>query len=133
MISLVSTWILKSGCPENLHKELQSLAGKVEEAESDTLVYLINLQSDPPLNSQGCPIQPPPQPISLEDQKAVVFIEMYKDVDAFSQHVTGKVFTEFLSEFKDCFESQTAEGSSSRENTNFLVRQSGFIRPGVIT
>lgn len=132
MISLVSTWPLKDGCPPELQSMLQALAPKVEKNEPGTLMYLVNLEAAPPLNAEKKPKLPPPAPIPLTDQKAVIFLEMYENEEAFSEHVLGRVFHTFLEDTKDYFIPNAAMTSSKRINTPILARQSGFIRPEVL-
>ena len=133
MISLVSTWPLKDGCPPELQSLLQGLAPQVEENEPGTLMYLVNLEAASPLNSETKPITPPPPPIPLNEQKAVIFIEMYKDAESFSEHVLGKVFQTFLNDTKGYFIPDAAMTSSTRKNTPILARQSGFVRPEILS
>jgi quinol monooxygenase YgiN len=99
MISLISVWNLKKGCPPELEEELKKLAGKVKKAEADTLMYEVNLQAPFPTDSNFNPLVPPPDPILLNKQKNITFIEVYKNVEAFSIHVQGEVFTKFRVEF----------------------------------
>ena len=133
MISLVSTWPLKDGCPPELQQMLEALAPKVEENEPGTLMYLVNLEAASPLNAETKPIVPPPPPIPLKDQKAVIFIEMYENAQAFSEHVLGSVFQTFLTDTKDFFIPDAAMTSSTRKNTPILARQSGFVRPEILS
>ena len=133
MISLVSTWPLKDGCPPELQLILQTLAPMVEENEPGTLMYLVNLEAASPLNAETKPIVPPPPPIPLKDQKAVIFLEMYENAEAFSAHVLGTVFQTFLEDTKDFFVPNAAMTSSTRKNTPILARQSGFVRPEILS
>lgn len=128
MISLVSTWPLKDGCPEALQKALENLAPLVKENEPGTLMYLVNLEAKSPLNSNLQPASPPPLPIPLDQQKAVIFIEMYKDAEAFSQHISGSVFTAFRADNNNYFIADAPMTSTFRADTSFLARQSGFVR-----
>ncbi|MGI9317420.1 MAG: putative quinol monooxygenase [bacterium] len=135
MISLVSTWPLKNGCPPELQRMLQGLAQQVEECEPGTLTYLVNLEANSPIKSVHSKIEikvPPPPPIPLAEQKAVIFIEMYQDVEAFAKHVSGPVFTKFQKDAEEYFIPNAAMSSSTRTNTPMLVQQSGFIRPEVL-
>ncbi len=132
MISLISTWPLKAGCPPELQNILQSLAPLVEASEPGTLMYLVNLEASSPLNAETKPKVPPPPPIPLADQKAVIFVEMYQDAEAFSDHVLGPVFQAFLNDTKDYFIPNAAMSSTTRANTPILARQSGFVRPEVL-
>lgn len=132
MISLISNWPLKAGCPPELQATLQQLAQKVQAAEPDTLMYIVNLEQLSPLGKDGKPLPEPPPPIPLSAQKIVIFEEMYRDAEAFSQHFLGEVFQTFLAENAQYFITNAPTQSTQRKNTPFLVPQSGFIRPEVL-
>ena len=128
MISLISVWNLKKGCPPELEEEIKILAGKVKKAEADTLMYEVNLQAPFPTDSNFNPLVPPPDPIPLNKQKNITFIEVYKNVEAFSKHVQGEVFTKFRVEFLKYFEEDPTQPGWPVTETTFLDEQSGFIR-----
>lgn len=112
---------------------LQALAPKVEENEPDTLMYVVNLEAAFPLSKESKPVTHPPPPIPLKEQKAVIFIEMYKNSDAFSEHILGAVFQTFLNDTKDYFVPDAGTRSSTRKDTPILARQSGFVRPEILS
>ncbi len=128
MITLISCWELLDGCPTQLKDELNSLAGKVMAAEPDTLMYLVHLQAPGPLDASNDPIEPPPAPIPLADQKEVIFLEIYKDEVAFSRHVNGPVFQAFLSEYSKYFKQNPEKPGWPITKNAPLSRVSGFIR-----
>lgn len=95
MISLISSWQLKSGCPPALSATLAVLAQRVLEGEPGTLSYEVSLQAPNPLDANNLPQHPPPTSIVSAEQTKVVFMEKYADATAFSAHVNGPLFTEF--------------------------------------
>ena len=98
MISLISIWKLVKGCPPELEEALRNIAEKVKQNEPETLTYKVNLQAPFPLDSKFNPLEPPPKPIPLKEQTEVIFIEVYKNAEAFSNHIMGKIFNEFREE-----------------------------------
>lgn len=96
-------------------------------------MYLVNLEAASPLDAETKPKAPPPLPIPLAEQKAVIFIEMYRDAEALSQHVLGSVFQTFLKDTEEYFIPNAAMSSSTCANTPILARQSGFVREDVLS
>jgi quinol monooxygenase YgiN len=128
MITLISKWKLRNGCPEELLTALQQLAENAK-SESGALMYLVNLQAPTPIDSQGKPLFPPPPPIPLDRQEQVVFVESYENVEALSQHIQSQTFIGFLvSNFKYFQEDPHNPGFPQTE-TEFLDRRFAFIRP----
>lgn len=126
-ITLISKWKLKGGCPEILQRELESLAEKVM-AEQNTLMYLVHLQSCNPLQSDQ-KVNPEKAEITPDEQYEVVFFEMYRDAQAFSDHVTGPSFTSFRKNFIQYFYRDPANPEWPVTENTYLTRESGFIRP----
>jgi quinol monooxygenase YgiN len=128
MIALISKWKLRNGCPKELQTELKKLAKQVRKEEKGTLMYAVNLQAIPPLDTYNMPINPPPKSIPLEEQTEVVFIEIYKDVEAFSTHVNGPTFTKFRKTYLKYFLLDPLKPGWPLNDTEFLIRESVFIR-----
>ena len=126
-ISLISKWQLLDGCPKVLKEQLDGLAAKVN-AEAGTLMYLVNVQQSAPLNHEDKP-KTDIASIPLALQTEVVFIEIYKNAEAFSRHVTGKVFTEFRHSTLQYFKPDPNRDDWPLTRTEFLSRCSGFIKP----
>jgi len=126
-VSLVSRWQLLDGCPPELFHELNELADKVKK-EPGTLMYLVNLQAAEPLNSENQPIVPQPSELPLAQQTEVVFIETYKNSQAFSDHVNGEIFTQFKNKTLQYFKPDPINKNWPLTKTEFLTRRSGFIK-----
>ena len=84
MFTVIARWSIKQGCEIDARAALQELAKQVQSQESDTLAYLVHAPDMAELSL--------PTPSPLE----VVFIEVYKDKNAFVKHVTGVVFQQFV-------------------------------------
>ncbi len=129
MISLISKWPLKDGCPDELKYQLEHLAEKVK-AEEGTLMYIVNLQARAPLDSYEKALKPQPEPIPHEQQVEVVFLEVYRNAQAFSDHVRGEVFNAFRIKTLKYFQPDPMSEGWPITKTEFLTRQSDFIKPG---
>ena len=128
MIYLISRWELLDGCPTNLKCELDCLGDKVRQVEPDTLMYLVHLQAPGPLDPYNNPLEPPPSPIPVAEQKEVIFLEIYKDEVAFSRHVNGPVFQAFLKEYGKYFKPDPDRTGWPITKNDVMTRISGFIR-----
>jgi quinol monooxygenase YgiN len=97
---------------------LQQLAVQVQQNEPDTWFYLIHTPNfDPGIN-----IFPPPAPVQ------VVFVEGYKDADAFRRHHNGPTLAKFIADYGTLFLNMYGPTSP------FVIVQTmelavGFIRP----
>ena len=129
-ICLISRWKLKDGLDESLLDTLRLLAGQVEDAEPQTLMYRVHLQSDYPLDGHFCPLDPPPPDVPLSEQTEVTFLEVYQNAEAFSRHVKGEVFNEFLTSTLKYFEEDPNRNGWPVTATTFLDLQSGLVREG---
>jgi quinol monooxygenase YgiN len=127
-VFLVSRWKLGGGLDEAMLKRLRSLAQRVEDAEPDTLMYRVSLQAPYPLDNDFNAPSPPPPPIPLDKQQSVVFVECYRNAEAFSRHVHGEVFQEFLKETIDYFEPNPDMPGWPVVDNDYMDLQSGFIR-----
>ena len=103
MIVLTSTWLLQAGCPPDLAQALAELPDKVRLSEPDTLTYRVHLQAPNCLGAGNLPLEPHPAPIPLDGQASITFFEVYASPEAFSAHVNGAVFQNFLSTYSHCF------------------------------
>lgn len=128
MISLISIWKLKNGCPQPLADILQTLADKVGRSEPNTLMYVVNVQGPNPLNDALQPIVPPPPAIPDADQTQVVFIEHYANAEAFHDHVRGTVFNEFRTSTLQYFHEDPKNPGWPVMETTFLTPQSSLVR-----
>ena len=127
-ILLLSRWKLKNGMTEDLLSRLQKLAIQVQENEPDTIMYRVHTQSRAPLDTYFMPIIPQPNPIALSIQKEIFFVEIYKNVEAYSAHVRGPVFNQFRQETLQYFEEDPMIEGWPVMATTFLSLQSGFMR-----
>ena len=124
MYSLTSTWTLQRGKEKVAIEALRQLAREVEQKEAGTLIYLVHV---PDMTQPSLPT-----PSSLE----VVFFEVYKDEQAFKEHVNGSIFQGFVAEHGSLFLSMPpidcGDGHSVIKpftTVEFLERKAGFIRP----
>ena len=61
------------------------------------------LQAPNCLGAGNLPLEPHPAPIPLDEQASITFFEVYASPEAFSAHVNGAVFQNFLSTYSHCF------------------------------
>ncbi|EAZ92970.1 putative quinol monooxygenase [Crocosphaera chwakensis] len=123
-ITVVSKWPLKNGCPPELIKALEKLT-EMTRSQPGVLIYLVNLQAPFPVDSNGSPICPYPNPIPLNEQKEIVFIESYSSVQAFSDHFKSPAVTDFLRENIKYFREDPNNPGfpDTAETTEFLDRR----------
>lgn len=127
MIALFSRWKLKDGCPPELAAALEELAARVKRGEPGTLLYSVSLPAPHP------PIGPPPDYAVSYDPglptnghgNELVFFEVYRDAEAFSEHLRGP-FSEFLDGNRDHF--VTPWLGHPRPETTYLDPHSIFVR-----
>ena len=124
-VSLVSRWKLKDGLDENLLEVLRALAGQVEAAEPDTLMYRVHLPTKFPLPSGS------DATIPLAEQQYVIFVEIYRNAAAFAKHTQGDVFKAFLKDTADFFEPSPDRPGWPVTDTDFMTLVSGFARDAV--
>lgn len=100
-VSLYSTWWIKPGQEEELVPALRTLASDILEHEQGTLMYLVHYPryDFPGISDCGIPIASEPK----VRPGTVVFIEKYKDWEAFKMHLCGPIFTKFTEKYKSKF------------------------------
>lgn len=102
---------------------LTEAAEAVRANEPNTLTYRVHLQHrDPPHVDASRALQslPPVDPLSI------LFFEVYRDAQAFHDHLTGPVFTRFVREHGALF--VQAGGGGPYTTVNFLTLHAGFTR-----
>lgn len=114
MYSTIATWYLKPDLVSEGVAALKQLALDVQEHEPDTWGYLIH---------SGAAGSAPPF-----SEGTIVFVEMYKDKEAFLYHLNGPVFSNFVKNCGHLF--QPVPGSDKP----FVLVQNvdriqGFLRP----
>ena len=115
MYTVIAKWFIKAN--ENAVLEaLRELAAQVEAQEPDTWMYLVHTGKQ-----EGSV----PPPASGE----VVFVEAYKDFNALLQHVNGKLFQTFVSQYGADFVQELAPNKGPFMLVESLVRLAGFVRP----
>jgi quinol monooxygenase YgiN len=127
MIALFSRWKLKDGCPPALASALEELTAAVKNQEPGTLLYSASLPASHP------PIGPPPDYRVSDDPEAaltaeasaVLFFEIYRDAEAFSEHLRG-AFNAFLDQYRDYFD--TPWQGHPRPETTYLDPRTLFVR-----
>lgn len=115
-LSLISRWFIRPGCDAAALVALRRLALDVEQQEPDTLMYLVHT----PLDGAPALVDLPPA-----EPGAVLFVETYRDADAFRRHLAGPVFTAFVRDSGDLF---VSAHNAPFTFVVFLERQAGFIR-----
>lgn len=120
MFTVLARWTIRAGKEQEALAALTQLAASVQ-AEEGTLTYLIHV---PDMMEESLPT-PSPQ--------GVLFLEVYKDRQAFSDHVNGPIFKKFLKEHMDLFLSTTTMCPEGHEvvapfvAVEFLQRVAGFV------
>ena len=122
-VSLTSQWFIKPGCVAQVIEVVTQLAAAVESQQPGTLTYLVHT----PWADDDCLQSLPPSiPLSL------LFFEVYRDAQAFEDHVKGPLFTQFVQQYGDLFVTaggkSIAEGDWPYTTVQFLSQQAGFVR-----
>lgn len=114
-VSLVSTWFLRDECEQRILQALPILASDIQRGEPGTLMYLVHVaHPDPSLTSL------PPAPT------AITFVESYRDVQSFQNHLHGPLFTDFVRDHGSGF---LADLTGNLFTTvSFLRLHAGFVR-----
>lgn len=130
MIALFSRWKLKDGCPPQFAAALDTLTKAVRAQEPGTLMYSVHIPGPHP------PIGPPPeyevcndpdlaQPLPPND---LIFFEVYRDADAYSEHLRGAV-NDFIVANRDYFHAPWQ--GHPRPETTYLDPKLLFVRPDI--
>lgn len=118
MFPLISTWTILPGNEEKVFAALKQLAATVEQTQPGTLAYLVHK----PDTTQ------PSLPAPYAGQ--IVFFEIYKDKEAFDNHVASKAFTAFVNNCGSLF--LCGSEGAPYTSVEFLTLKAGFIRPEVL-
>jgi predicted enzyme related to lactoylglutathione lyase/quinol monooxygenase YgiN len=122
-VSLTSQWFIRPGCEDQVIEAVTQLAAEVESQEPGTLTYLVHTQW---AGDGGLQSLPPFNPLSL------LFFEIYRDAQAFQDHVNGPLFTQFVQLYGDHFVTSggksIAEGARPYTTVQFLSRRAGYVR-----
>lgn len=137
MLVLTSMWTLKRGCPAELAQALRELPETVRRNEPDTLCYRVLLPAPVPVpvttqrGAGSLPMEPDAPAIPLAEMNTVTFFEVYASAQAFSAHLSGEAFTEFLQTWGPLFEEDPARPGWPRTQNASLTPLAGFTRvPG---
>ncbi len=128
MITVVSNWKLKNGCPPELIAALKNLTENTQ-FQPGVLMYLVSLQAPFPVDNTGKPKDLPPDPIPLNEQEEIVFIESYSSAEALSHHINSQAFVSFLKSNIQYFLEDANNPGYPQTETQFLSRQFSFIKP----
>jgi predicted enzyme related to lactoylglutathione lyase/quinol monooxygenase YgiN len=114
-VSLISRWFVKPGCGEAALKALTHAANEVRAREPGTLTYRVHVQHS------GDKLQslPPVDPLSI------LFFEVYRDAQAFRDHLDGPTFTGFVRDHGHLF---LQAGGGPYTTVDFLTLHAGFTR-----
>lgn len=115
-LSLTSEWFVRPGQERHLVPIIARLVADIHAGEPDTLIYFVH-QPLPP--RPGLQSLPPPAPNSL------LFFEVYRNEQAFHDHVNGAIFTRFVADHGDLFIQSNGRPFTFVE---FLHRVNGFVR-----
>ncbi|MFT6407673.1 MAG: quinol monooxygenase YgiN [Arenicella sp.] len=129
MVRLTSKWKLKNGLTPELLHNLAAVAELIQSKELGTLIYLIQLEAPFPLDSSGKVLAPLPRPIPNKQQTDITFIEAYRDAEAFSLHLNGSIFNDFLTDNLKYFKPDPKKPGWPLTDTHILELDAGFIRP----
>jgi quinol monooxygenase YgiN len=116
-VSLTSQWFIRPGCEAEVIEVVTQLAADVEAQQPDTLTYLVHT---PWAGEGGLQSLPPSNPLFL------LFFETYRDAEAFHQHVTGPLFTQFVQQYGNLF--VPSSDGKPYTTVQFLSQQAGFVR-----
>ena len=114
MYTVIAKWYIRAN-EKAVLQGLRHLATQVEAGEPDTWMYVVHTG-----NQDGS--TPPPAP------GEVVFVEAYKDLNALLQHVNGKPFQTFLSQYGADFVPLTEPNKGPFLLVESLARLAGFVR-----
>ncbi len=131
MFSVVSRWKLKNGCPPELEAALEKLRTAVEDEEPGTLVYNISfLAPNPPIGPQpDYAVCDDMKVVAPGDQTELVFFEIYRDAEAFSDHLRGPA-ARFMAQNREFF--ATPWQGRPRPETIFLDPRHTFVRSALV-
>ena len=121
-LHLTSQWFIKPNCEQEVLDAVTRLASCVEAEEPDTLTYLVHVPHV--INEPNLPSLPP------ADSRMLLFFEVYRDVQAFQNHLRGRLFTEFVHDFGDRFVSANGKPFTT---VQFLSLHAGFSRGSTMT
>ena len=113
-VSLISRWFVKPGCGKEALAALREAAAAVQAREPNTLTYRVHVQHVGDLQSL-----PPADPLSI------LFFEVYRDAQAFRDHLAGPTFTAFVRDHGDLF---LQSGGKPYTTVDFLTLHAGFTR-----
>jgi quinol monooxygenase YgiN len=117
MYTLIGKWTILEGKEAEAKDALNKLATQVKNEEVGTLIYMVYT---PDFNEISLPT-----PQSGE----VIFLEVYKDKDAFNQHIAGKAFNDFVSNYGHLFLKDFSNPPQIYFTMEVLNNVGGFIRP----
>jgi predicted enzyme related to lactoylglutathione lyase/quinol monooxygenase YgiN len=113
-VSLISRWFVKPGCGKKALAALRRAAEEVEAREPHTLTYRVHVQYAGDL-----------QPLPPVDPLSILFFEVYRDAQAFDDHLNGPVFTTFVRDHGHLF---VQAGGKPYTTVDFLTLHAGFTR-----
>jgi len=124
MVSLYSTWWVKPGKEKAVKIALKKLVKQIKKNEKGTLMYLVHFPKyDFPKVKKG------KQPIVSEPMVrpgTIIFMEKYKNWNAFKKHLYGKYFTSFVIKNSNLFVQD--ENQKPFVEVVFLDEEVGFVR-----
>ncbi|MFI6445956.1 putative quinol monooxygenase [Kitasatospora sp. NPDC050543] len=116
MISVVTKWWCLPGREQEAVAALKDLVQQVKDGEPDTLMYCLH-------TAEVTGSLPPPTP------NEVIFMGAWTSRQAFDDHRTGKIFTDWLEKHLDLFVQNDNRLYVSAE---FADRFAGFVRGAAI-
>src|SRR4051812_23321576 len=114
-VSLIARWFVKPGCREAALAAITEAVEQVWAREPGTLTYRVHVER------AGDDLQSLPPVESL----SILFFEVYRDAEAFRDHLDGPVFTGFVRDHGDLF---LQAGGKPYTTVDFLTLHAGFTR-----
>ena len=123
MYTNIAHWYVQKNKRSEALAALSALADRVQRSEPDTWAYIIHTGADQSLPPVG------------DDE--IIFIEIYKDIQAFLGHIHGAAYVDFIKDHGNLFvqvpPSPISPKSKPPGQPFFLAehveRHAGFIRP----
>jgi len=119
MYPLTGKWNILPGNEKKATAALKKLAQEVQKNEPGTLLYMVYT---PDFKEKNLPAPPAGE---------VVFFEIYKDKAAFTKHITGPAFTNFVKNYGHLFLQDFNTPPQLYITAEILTQVGGFARTGL--
>jgi quinol monooxygenase YgiN len=116
MYPLTGKWTILPRKEKKAMAALKKLALAVKKNEPGTLLYMV---FTPDFKEKSLPMPP---------KGEVVFFEIYKNKAAFTKHITGSIFTNFVKKYGHMFLNDFSDPPQLYITAEILVKTGGFVR-----